>query len=174
MRFTDDDELSLCLTLSTGISRNDLLNLMGRVETLAIPQGFDDFAWETCEPGKIGLLNLFEDGERLVSLENNGFKGVYRRTINDVAGLPGAYHYVAVYHSSGNGHFQYVEIQDGMILANFDPLTDEAPEVVADFFTKGGNSMAEMLKAAEYRMECTILPEWLEKPAETFVIDYRA
>ena len=176
MRFVDDDELSFCLTISSGIKLDDLLDILGRVETLPKPQTFDDFAWDTHQPGKKGLLNVFEQGEFLVTLENNGFLGVARRTINKVADLSGEVHYVGFYHSAGNSGHQYVEVQDGLIIANFDPLLDEAPEAVSDFFlpeTVQGATRYAMVKAAEYRMETTVKQEWLEEPTTTYMIDYR-
>ena len=181
MRFVDDDELSFCLTLSTGIKKDELLAILGRVEVLPEPQTFDDFAWDTHQPGKRGLLNVFEQDEFLVTLENNGFMGVAKRTISSIANIYGAVHYVAFYRSSGNAGHQYVEVQDGLIIANFDPLLDEAPEAVSDFFTGAGTDTGDfppkprraMVQAAEYRLETTIKPEWLELPTETYVIDYR-
>src|SRR5689334_15656150 len=151
MRFVDDDELSFCLTISTGIKRGELLNILGVVEELEVPQTFDDFAWDTHQPGKRGLLNVFEDGDHLITVENNGFLGVARRTIKKVEGLSGEVHYVSFCHSAGNAGHQYVEVQDGMTIANFDPLLDEAPEAVSDFFTDTKEPRRAMVHAAEYR-----------------------
>jgi hypothetical protein len=81
MRFVDDSELSFCLTISTGISRDNMLSILGEVNMLPEPQSFDDFVWEAYQPGKKGLLNVFEDNEFLITLENNGYLGVTRRTI---------------------------------------------------------------------------------------------
>lgn len=175
-RFVDDDDLSFCLTISTGIKKDELLAILGRVEALSVPQTFDDFAWDTHQPGKKGLLNVFEEDEFLVTLENNGFLGVARRTINKVAAMNGLSHYVAFYHSAGNAGYQYVEVQDGLVIANFDPVLDEAPEAVVDFFLGGENQKAtryNMVRAAEYRMETEVKPEWLEQATATYVIDYR-
>jgi len=175
-RFVDDDELSFCLTISTGIKKGELLSILGVVEELEAPQTFDDFAWDTHQPGKKGLLNVFDEGEFLVTLENNGFLGVARRTINKIALISGEVHYVGFYHSAGNAGHQYVEVQDGLVIANFDPLLDEAPEAVTDFFlpeTVQGATRYAMVKACEYRMETTVKQEWLEDPTTTYVIDYR-
>lgn len=174
MRFVDDDELSFCLTISTGIKRDMLLAILGRVESLPVPQTFDDFAWDTHQPGKKGLLNVFEDGDFLVTIENNGFLGVARRTINKVCDLGRGTHYVAFYHSSGNGGFQYVEVENGEILANFDPLLDEAPDVVVDFFAGTDQPRRAMVLATEHRTATRIKPEWLELATDTYLIDYRA
>lgn len=175
MRFVDDSEMSFCLTISSGIKRDHMLAILGMVDVLPVPQTFDDFVWETHQPGRKGLLNVFEDGELLVTLENNGYLGVTRRTIKQVEQLTGAFHYVSIYHSSGNNGYQYVEVQDGLILANFDPSQDDAPEVVADFFLGGEKSEAiryAMVKAVEYRMETTIKEEWLTDRTTTYLIDY--
>jgi len=173
MRFVDDDELSFCLTISAGIKRDDLLGILGRVEQLPASQTFDDFVWETHQPGKKGLLNVFEVDDLLITLENNGFLGVARRTINKAADIPGISHYAAIYHSSGNAGHQYVEVQDGTIVANFDPLLDEAPEAVVDFFPENSNTRRGMIQAIEYRMETKVCPEWLADRADTYIIDYR-
>lgn len=176
MRFVDDENLSFCLTISTGIKRDDLLYILGRVEMLPEPKAFDDFVWETHQPGKKGLLNVFEDGDFLVTVENNGFLGVARRTVTKTADIPGISHYAAIYHSSGNAGYQYVETQDGTVVANFDPVLDEAPDAVADFFLGGEGNLATryaMIDAVEYRMETSVLDEWLTQPTDTYVIDYR-
>jgi hypothetical protein len=89
--------------------------------------------------------------------------------------LTGAFHYVSIYQSSGNNGHQYVEVQDGLVLANFDPLLDVAPEVVTDFFLSGEKSVATryaMVKAVEYRMETEVREEWLADPTTTYLIDY--
>lgn len=176
MRFVDDDDLSFCLTISAGIKTDVMLDILGRQEALPEPQTFDDFVWDTHQPGRNGLLNVFEEDGFLITVENNGFLGVARRTINKVARLGGINHYVAIYHSSGNGGYQYVEVQDGTIVANFDPVTDEAPPAVADFFHPGDDQTATrygMIKAVEYRLETSVLQEWLETPTTTYLIDYR-
>lgn len=177
MRFVDDSELSFCLTISSGIQRDHLLAILGMIEVLPVPQIFDDFVWETHQPGKRGLLNVFQDDEEdlVITLENNGYLGVTRRTINQVSNLLGAFHYAAIYYSSGNNGFQYVEVQDGMVLANFDPSQDEAPEIVADFFLGGEGPSATryaMVKALEYRLETIVKAEWLDNRTTTYLIDY--
>lgn len=171
MRFVDDDNISFCLTISTGIRKGLMLRILGDELELPHPQRFDDFVWETHQPGKKGLLNLFNEDPFLVTIENNGYLGVTRRTINQVVNIIGVYHYAAIYHSIGNG-YQYVEIQDGMVLADFDPSLDEAPEAVSDFFPEGCNVRKGLIDAIEYRMDTKIKPEWLETPTETHVIDY--
>lgn len=177
MRFVDDDDLSFCLTISKGIKPDTILDILGRVEPLPLKQTFDDFVWDKHQPGRNGLLNVFEPADGLfVTLENNGYKGVTRGVIKRVAEIGGINHYAAIYHSSGNAGYQYVEVEDGTITANFDPMTDEAPAPVADFFLRGDNQKATrygMIRALEYRMEMTVEPEWLEIPALTYLIDYR-
>jgi hypothetical protein len=173
MRFVDDDELWFCLTISTGIKRDDLLDILGMVETLSLPHPFDDFVWNPNQSGKRGLLNVFEDGDFLITVENSGLLGVARRSINKVAGRHPAAHYVGIYHDPGSSAHQYVEVDCGVILANFDALLDEAPENVADFFPEIRNTRRGMIQAVERRMGITVQPEWLEKPTGTYVIDYR-
>lgn len=175
MRLTEDQDLSFCLTVSTGIDKDVLLAILGRSEDLPEPQTFDDFPEEAYVPGKKGLLNVFEDNGFLITLENTGYLGATRRTINKVAEVtvrtPG--HYVAIYSSFKNfSECQYVEVQDGMVQANFDPNLDEIPELVAQFFS-GQPVLSSMVNALEYRLETTVKPEWLESPTTTYVIDYR-
>ena len=181
MRFTDDDDLSFCLTISTGIKRGELLAILGVVEALPLPQTFNDFAYETHQPGRKGLLNVFEDGAFLITVENNGYLGVTRRTVNKVRDIGGLSHYVSLYYSGDNGH-QYVEIESGDVLANFDPaVIDEIPsfllgssgpgiEFAGDFARQPRRSM---IRSIEYRMMTTVQPAWLEQPTDTYMIDYR-
>lgn len=178
MRLVDKD---LCLTVSTGIKPEAMLDILGRQEALPEPQVFGDPSWRVHHlPGRSGLLNVFEEGEFLVTLEANGFLGVTRRTINKIRDMGGLSHYAAICHfSAGGGTYQYVEVQDGIIIANFDPQTEEAPESVADFFTIGDHpdnnrkTMEDMIKAVEYRMEISVREKWLDTPTATYLIDYR-
>jgi len=176
-RFVEDDDLSFCLTISRDIKPDTMLDILGRVEPLPQPQTFDDFVWDTHQPGRNGLLNVFEPEDGLfVTLENNGYLGVALRTINAVRDLLGVNHYAAIYHSSGNGGYQYVEVQDGTIVANFDPMGDDAPEPLSDFFSRGEDQPAvryALTKAIEYRMETPVMEEWLTDPTITYLIDYR-
>ncbi len=174
MRFVDDSELSFCLTMSIGIDRDSLLAILGMVEVLPVPQTFDDFVWEAHQPGEKGLLNVFQcDEEDLIAtLENNGHLGVLLRTAHLVSHLPGVFHYVAIYYSDVSKRCQYVEIQDGTVVANFDPTQDKAPEAVIDFFGPGSDHRSAMIKALEYRMEVEVKPEWLTDRTTTYLIDY--
>lgn len=173
MKYLDDYNPSFCLTISTGIKREDLLSILGRVEELPVPQTFDSFAQENYQPGRTGLLNVFEDGEFLVTLENSGFLGVSRQTVNRVAAITGVNHYAALCSSSGKIGFQYVEIQDGMVLVNYAPGLDEIPEILTEFFYDHGSIRRGLIEAIEYRMETKVESGWFEKPTETYAIDYR-
>lgn len=172
MRFVNDRDLSFCLTISTGVKREDLLNILGKVEELP-KQNFEDFSRESYLPGKNGLLNVFEDDKFLITLENSGYLGVTRRTINKIASIHGASHYTAIYYSSDGNEHQYVEVQDGKIIANFDPLLDPAPATVSGFFAVDGNTRECMVTALAYQMNTTVWADWLRLPTDTFLIDYR-
>lgn len=182
MRFVDDGELSFCLTISKDIKLDTMLDILGRQEALPELHTFDDFSWDTHQPGRNGLLNVFEHDGFVITVENNGFLGVTRRTIKSIAVLDDISHYAAIYHSAGGSNgYMYCEVQDGTIVANFDPLTDEPPEALIGSSPGPGISAADwprqprrsMIKAIEYRMETTVLPEWLETPTTTYLIDYR-
>jgi len=175
VRLIDDEDLSFCLTVSDGVELGELLHVMGADEVLPVRQTFDDFAWETHQIGSTGLINVFEDDGLLVTLENNGFMGVQRKTLLHMAEVTKSIgHYIALYKSAGNGgHYRYVEVQDGMILANFDPMEGEVPEIVEEFFGTDESMVRKMVKALEYRMEMQSSPEWFTDPADTYVIDYR-
>jgi len=176
MRFVDDKELSFCMTISSGIEREALLGILGWVDLLPQPQTFDDTAWDTRKTaGKTGILNVFEDGDYTITLEKGGYSGVRHSTIVKVAELMGGKvgHYICLMQTAGeDGYRYYVEVQDGMVLSSFDPETDLIPSVVDGFF-KDGDPMANMIKAAEYRLETTVKPEWLEQPTDTYVIEYK-
>jgi len=183
MGFGDDDDLSFCLTISKGIKHDVMLGILGQQQILAKHRSFEDFDWSVYKPGLTGLLNVFEVGDFLVTVESNGFLGVARRTITKVARLGGLSHYVAIQHSSAPGFYQYVEVQDGTIVANFDPASDPSPECVADFFRAkdGGQTptvRAAMVDAVEYRLSAPDQPfkvqdKWLTDETVTYSIDYR-
>lgn len=174
MRFVNDLDLSFCLTVSTDIKRDDLLSILGKVEELP-QQSFEDFSREAYLPGKRGLLNVFEDEGFLITLENSGYLGVTYRTVNKIAAIHGKSHYIAIYYSSGDNEHQYVEVRDGKIIANFDPLLDPVPDTLAEFFpmAAGGNTRVYMTTALIYRMKTMIWDDWLKLPTDTYVIDYR-
>lgn len=177
MRFVEDQELSFCMTVSSGIDRDVMLDILGKVDKLPIPQIFDDFAWDINKTaGKTGLLNVFEEGDLLITLENRGYLGARHKTLLKVAAAMAGKigHYVCILRSFGDdGYYYYAEIQDGMVLASFDPENDEIPEVVEEFFPVGGDVRAGMIKALEYRMEVTVKPEWMEQSTDTYIIEYR-
>ena len=175
MRFLEDADLSFCLTVSQGIDKDYLLDTLGRVEDLPLPQAFDDFAHERHARGRKGVLNVFQEGDLLITVENNGFSGARRKIAKSVAaamtGKPG--HYACVHRSVGeDGYLYYAEVQDGLLLASFDPFIDDVPEVVEEFFLNGERTLVSLLNILEFRMEMAVNPDWLELPTETCVIDY--
>lgn len=174
MRFVDDDDLSFCLTISRRIEHDTLLRVLGHMEALPQPQSFDDFALPPHQKGKTGLLNVFEVDGHLVTLENNGFLGVAYRTQRRLTELAGRGRYLSFYYSSGNRDCQYVEVANGLILADFSPLLDEPPSVLSPLFAEGDGPREKMVLAAELRMGVQINPDWLTEKTQTYVIDYRA
>ena len=173
MRFVDDDKLSFCLTVSIGIKRDELLRILGVTEELPEPQAFDNFVYDNYPPGKKGLLNVFEEYPFIATVENSGFLGVARRTLNSIAHIPGPTHYVAIYHSGDNAGHHYAEVKNGLVLANFDPLLDEAEDEMVEFFPEIGRVRRGMIDAVEQRSGVKIHPEWLTDKTTTYVIDYR-
>lgn len=177
MRFVDDNGLSFCMTISSGIDREALLNILGKVDLLPQPQTFDSTAWDTRKTaGKTGVLNVFEDGGSLITLEKGGYSGVRHSTVLKVAEMMAGKvgHYICLFRSAGeDGYHYYVEVQDGMVLSGFDPESDPIPMVVEEFFSAGGNTMANMIRALEYRMDTVVDPEWLERATDTYVIEYK-
>jgi hypothetical protein len=172
MRFVDDKGLSLCLTISEGIKRDTLLEILGRVEELPQPHAFDDFPYDSSQVGRKGLLQVFEDDGFLITVENGGLLGVAFRTARAVADLRGEVHYVALRISEDD--YQYVEVQDGEVLANFNPAHDEMPVIVDHLFADRNDTRNWMIQATEWRMKTSIMEEWLEHPTDTYVIEYRA
>lgn len=177
MRFVEDQAMSFCMTVSSGIDKEALLKTIGMVNKLPLPQTFDDVAWDTQRTaGRTGLINVFEDGEFLITLEKGGFAGARHSTILKIAqGMASQVgHFVCILRSTGEDKYNYyAEVQDGMVLASFDPKSDPAPEVVEEFFPEGMDARSGMIKALEYRMETTVNPEWLTLPTDTYVIEYR-
>jgi hypothetical protein len=176
MRFVEDKELSFCMTISSGIEREALLDILGWVDLLPQLQTFDDTAWDTKKTaGRTGILNVFEEGDFLITLEKDGYSGVRHSTVLKVAEMMAGKvgHYICLFRVAGQDGYQYyVEVQDGMVLSGFDPETDPIPTVVEEFF-QDGDPMANMIKAAEYRLETVVKPEWLEQPTDTYVIEYK-
>jgi hypothetical protein len=172
MRFVDDKGLTLCLTISEGIKRDELLDILGRDEQLPEPHKFDDFPWDSNQAGRMGLLNVFEQDGFLITLENGGFLGVTYRVKRAIAELEGEVHYIALRFSEDN--YQYVEVQDGCVLADFDPAREDMPEIVSHLFDENNDPRHWMIQAAEWRLEeFYIKAEWLELPTDTYVIRYR-
>lgn len=167
MRFVDDQDLTFCLTISTGIKRTDLLAILSAVRLLPDPQRFDDFDWKAHKPGQTGLLNVFEVDNHLVTLECNGYLGVTYRVVKMIRSLPGDVHYVAT--NSGD---QYVEIKNGEVLANFGIGEDETPEHLARLFSGGVNDRPGVVAAMEHSMGIKVDPEWLVWPTDTYFVDY--
>jgi len=182
MRYTEQKDLSFCLTVSTGIELHDLLNILGRKDVLSEPQTFDDFIERRNRTRQSSLINVFEEGDFLITVENSGFMGVSTAVMLRMSVITTELgHYASVYRNSlDGGGYRYVEVQDGMILANFNPLLDEAPPAIDQFFSgplPGPTGPAEMTKAMiealEYRMEIQVQPKWLEQPTDTYIIDYK-
>lgn len=173
MRFINDDDLSYCLTVSTGIKRETLLDILGQRGALEKPQTFDDFPKETHQPGKLGLLNVFEESDFLITLENSGYLAATRRTINRIVRLGVPVHYVAIMQHSGTIGRQYVEVQNGEVVANFDPVTEEAPEGFALLFPEDANARRSIIEAVKWRMQLPVNERWLTEPTQTYIIDYR-
>lgn len=176
MRFLRDDELSFCLTVSKEIERDTMLSLLGVVFPLPQPQSFDDFAEETHRVGQRGLINVFEEDDFLITLENSGFMGINSSTTihtTTVTGEDGGHYAAILYAPLVGAGYRYVEIQDGLVLADFNPLLDEAPESVDKFFPQPSAAAEDLIAALEYRMEVKVRDEWLNQPTETYIIDYR-
>lgn len=187
MRFLEDKDLSFCLTASRGIDKGYLLHTLGVIDTLVLPQSFDDFVYERHSRGRNGILNVFQEGDLLITLENSGYSGARRRIVRDIAaemtaartrpgGAPDKLgHYACLHRSTGDdGYLYYAEVQDGTLLGCFDPAFDEIPEIAREFIVDGGDTLENMIKLFEYRMETTIKPEWLDLQTETHVVDYLA
>jgi hypothetical protein len=171
MRFMEDHELSFCLTISSGIKRDDLLTILGVTEALSVPLGFEDSNELFRQVGKRGMLSVFEYGDFLVTVENSGYLGVTLRTLKKIAEL-GSGHYVACYDSGDTGR-QFVEVEDGEIVANFEPMFDSAPDALAVFFSAPTQAREAMIRALEFRMDTTVQDSWLTDKTDTYVIDYR-
>ena len=177
MSHIEDDGVSFCLTVSRDIDLPTMLMVLGKVEELPEPQMFDDFPEESYIPGEKGLLNVFEEGDFLATLENTGFLGVARRTLLQLVDITKLYpgHYVCIYKNVEDNVLRYVEVQDGEILADFDPRWNSIPVIVEDFFPRVGGSanLLAMVSALEYRLEpCVVRQEWFEHPTTTYLIDY--
>ncbi|HEY6019070.1 MAG TPA: hypothetical protein VIY48_03995 [Candidatus Paceibacterota bacterium] len=176
MRFIDDKDLSFCLTMSEGIELGELLSILGSSSRiLPSQQSFNDSSLSNYEPGSFGLINVFEEDGMLITLENNGFAGVGTIAIAQaIEATKSIGHYVAIYRSSvDNREFWYAEVQDGLLLANFNPLLSDAPEAVDRFFSGPGEIAKQMVDAIEYRMEADLKDEWLSRETDTYVVDYR-
>lgn len=174
MRFIEDKDLSFCLTISRHIPRSDLLRILGRAEPLPEPQAFDDFDRGAYQKGKTGLLNVFEVGDTLITVENSGFLGVAFRTVRRLAQQDKSTRYVSFRYSHGDGDCHYVEIENGTVVANFSPVLDEIPDMFSTLFTEGGNPRQEMVLSAERCMSVKVNSDWLSKKTDTYLINYRA
>lgn len=162
-----NDKLTFCLTMSTGIPRHQLLAILSAHQNTVDKQRFTDFDWKAHKPGQTGMLNVFEVDGRLVTLECNGLMGVTYRVVKHVLNLQGDFHYVAT--NSGD---QYVEVKNGIELANFGPGLDETPGYLVDFF--GGRTSREgAIAAMESAMGIKTDPAWLVRMTDTYAMDYR-
>lgn len=176
MRYVEDGDLSLCMTVSTGVGRDEILKILGAKDQLPEPKSFDDFPKGKYKPGKTGLLNVIGRDNFLVTLENSGFLGVTHGTMHRVATLTVRTlgHFTAVLFAPSGLGYQYVEVEDGLVVANFDPMSDNAPDAVEQFFTNLDEKIPmRMISALAYRMEVPISDGWLSEKTDTYEIDYR-